>query len=66
LKKIIFSFLAIALTIGVVSGTAYALFFDTATVAGISVTAGSADIKISGDSQYRCKYYRYISWLSNE
>ena len=49
MKKIIFSFLAIALTIGVVSGTAYALFFDTATVAGISVSAGSADIKISGD-----------------
>ncbi|OGL56069.1 hypothetical protein A2574_02190 [Candidatus Shapirobacteria bacterium RIFOXYD1_FULL_38_32] len=51
MKKIIFSFLAIALTIGVVSGTAYALFFDTATVAGISVTAGSADIKISGDGE---------------
>ena len=49
MKKIIFSFLAIALTIGVVSGTAFALFSDTATVSGISIAAGNADILVSGD-----------------
>jgi len=46
MKKILLSVLAIALTVGVVSGTAYALFTDTITVQGVTVTSGNADLNI--------------------
>lgn len=46
MKKIFMSILAIALTIGAVSGTAYALFSDTASVAGISISSGNANLEI--------------------
>lgn len=53
MKKIFMSILAIALTVGAVSGTAYALFTDTATISGITITAGNADLKIgNGDSDH--------------
>jgi len=47
MNKILISILGIILTIGVVSGTAYALFSDTATVSGVTLTTGSADLKIN-------------------
>ena len=46
MNKIILSILAIALTVGVVSGTAYALFFDTVNVAGITMSSGNADLEV--------------------
>lgn len=47
MKKILLSIFAIALTVGLVSGTAYALFSDTVNVAGITMTSGNADLKIT-------------------
>ena len=47
MKKIILSVLAIALTVGVVSGTAYALFFDTVQVSGITLATGNADLQVA-------------------
>jgi hypothetical protein len=47
MKKIILNVLAIALTVGVVSGTAYALFTDTVDIAGITITSGNADLKVA-------------------
>jgi predicted ribosomally synthesized peptide with SipW-like signal peptide len=49
MKKILFSILAIALTVGLVSGTAYALFSDTATVGGMTFTSGNADVQVALD-----------------
>lgn len=46
MNKIILSVFAIALTIGVVSGTAYALFSDTVQVVGITMSSGNADLEI--------------------
>jgi hypothetical protein len=46
MKKIILSILAIALTVGAVSGTAYALFSSTVQVQGITMTSGNADLKV--------------------
>jgi predicted ribosomally synthesized peptide with SipW-like signal peptide len=50
MKKILLSVLAIALTVGVVSGTAYALFTDTASVNGITFTSGNADLRVALDN----------------
>jgi len=46
MKKILLSFLAIILTVGVVSGTAYALFSSTVTVSGITLATGNANLVI--------------------
>jgi len=47
MKKIFMSILAIALTIGAVSGTAYALFSDTTSISGITITSGNADLQVA-------------------
>lgn len=47
MKRIILSVLAIMLTVGVVSGTAYALFSDTVQVNGMILSTGNADLQIS-------------------
>ena len=47
MNKIVLSVLAIALTVGVVSGTAYALFSDTVQVNGITLATGNADLRVS-------------------
>lgn len=49
MKKIYLSILAIVLTVGMVSGAAYALFNDTVAVSGLTVTTGNADLKVNGD-----------------
>lgn len=46
MKKILLSILAIALTVGTVSASAYALFNDTVNVGGITISSGNADLKI--------------------
>ena len=46
MKKILLSILAIALTVGTVSASAYALFTTTETVSGITITSGNADLVI--------------------
>lgn len=43
--------LTIAMTVGLVSGAAYALFSDTATISGVTMATGNADLKISGDTE---------------
>lgn len=50
MNKILLSVLAIVLTVGIVSGTAYALFSDTVTVSGVTLATGNADLKINGDN----------------
>jgi hypothetical protein len=49
LKKIIFGVLGIVLAVTLVSGSAYALFSDTVPVSGLSLSTGSADLKINGN-----------------
>jgi len=46
MKKIIGSLIAIVLTVGLVAGGAYALFSDTVEVQGITITSGSAVLKV--------------------
>jgi hypothetical protein len=46
MKKILLSILAIALTVGTVSASAYALFNDKVEVAGVTITSGNADLVI--------------------
>ena len=48
MKKILLSVLAITLTVGLVSGAAYAVFSDTAEVNGIAISTGNADLRING------------------
>lgn len=48
MKRILFSILAIVLTVGAASGTAYALFSNTVTVSGVTLATGNADLKING------------------
>lgn len=52
MKKIIISVLAIVLTMGAVTGTAYALFSDNATIQGVTINSGNAalrfDVSTSG------------------
>jgi hypothetical protein len=50
MKKIWLSMLTIVLTVGTVAGAAYALFSDTVTVQGISITTGTADLKINNSN----------------
>lgn len=47
MKKILGSLIAIVLTIGLVGTAAYALFSDTVTVSGLTITTGTADLEIS-------------------
>ena len=47
MKKIYLSILAIVLAIGLVSGAAYALFSDTVTVSGLTVSTGDADLELN-------------------
>jgi hypothetical protein len=47
MKKIILSILAIALTVGAVSGTAYALFSSTIQAQGITMTSGNANLQVA-------------------
>jgi hypothetical protein len=49
LKKILLGVFLIALTVGLVSGAAYAAFQDTIDVTGIAITTGNADLDINGD-----------------
>ncbi len=46
MKKIIGSVLAIVLVVGIVAGAAYALFSDTATISGITISTGNAHLMI--------------------
>lgn len=47
MKKIIGSLVALVVTVGVVATAAYALFSDTVTVSGLTITTGNADLQIS-------------------
>ncbi len=49
MKKIIMSILAIVITIGIVSATAYAAFNDEAQILGTTITSGNADLKFEVD-----------------
>ncbi|MCL4366901.1 hypothetical protein M1563_01910 [Patescibacteria group bacterium] len=48
MRKIFSGFLGLALVVAVVVGTAYALFFDNATVSGLNITSATADLLING------------------
>lgn len=54
MKKILSSVMAIMLAVGLVAGSAAALFSDTVTVSGLSIAAGNADVRIGpdGDTYY--------------
>jgi predicted ribosomally synthesized peptide with SipW-like signal peptide len=47
MKKIILGVLGIVAAVGVASGAAFALFSDTATISGVTIAAGNADIKVA-------------------
>ena len=64
MKKIILSALAIVLTVGVVSGTAYAIFSDSVTVSNIAFTTGNADLQFSDDSSTWQDSYYFPTWLA--
>lgn len=51
MKKIIISVVAIALAIGVVSSSAYALFSDSVTVSGVTIKSGSAVLQVKNTPQ---------------
>lgn len=46
MKKIIFSVLAIMLAVATASGAAFALFSSTATVSGVTFSAGNANLQV--------------------
>ncbi len=49
MKKILFGLVGILLTAGLVGGSAYALFSDTAAVKGIKITSGNAELQVALD-----------------
>ncbi len=61
MKKILLSILAIALTVGTVSASAYALFSDTVNVAGVTMTTGNADLEAYDRSSDGNNGYVYSS-----
>lgn len=46
MKKIITSLMAVVLTVGLVAGSAYALFSDTVKVSGLTFSTGNADLVV--------------------
>lgn len=48
MRRILFSLIMIAATVGIVSASAYALFIDKAEVKGVSFSSGNADLLING------------------
>jgi len=58
------SMLAIVLTVGVVSGAAYAIFSDSVTVSNIAFTTGNADLQFSDNGTTWQDSYRFPSWLA--
>ncbi len=61
MKKILLSILAIALTVGTVSASAYALFSDTVNVSGITMTTGNANLGVYDHDNARTEGSKYIS-----
>ncbi len=49
MKRIILGVLSIFALVAVVTGSAFALFSDTATVSGVTLSSGNADLKIETD-----------------
>lgn len=58
MKKIYLSILSIVATVGIVSGAAYALFSDTVTVSGLTVSTGNADLQINVMDTNLPDYYK--------
>lgn len=58
MKKIYLSILSIVATIGIVSGAAYALFTDTVTVSGLTVSTGNADLQINVENSNAYTNYK--------
>lgn len=52
MKKILLGVLAITMTVGLVSGSAYALFSDTEEVQGIAISAGNANLTVWDGTGY--------------
>lgn len=52
MNKIILSVLAIVLTLGAVSTSAYALFNSTATVSGLTFSTGNADLQVYASNSW--------------
>jgi hypothetical protein len=63
MKKILISMLAIAITIGAVTSSAYALFSDTVKVAGVTITSGNADLELY-DGGTDIKLQSFVSALN--
>jgi hypothetical protein len=67
MKKILISMLAIAITIGAVTSSAYALFSDTVKVAGVTITSGNADLKITDvGTDTLVSSWQYANGLSSD
>lgn len=66
MKKIILSVLSIFLTIGLVGGTAYALFTDNAEIQGVTITSGNADLQfeLGGYNGIELSYWETLNLSS--
>jgi len=53
MKKIITSLMAVVLTVGLVAGSAYALFSNNVDVGGLTITTGNADLKIWNNGSWQ-------------
>lgn len=70
MKRILFSLIMIAVTVGIVTASAYALFSDTANVQGVTINSGNADLKINGDQSFTASSWFtdsvYPGWIGGQ
>lgn len=66
MKKILLGIVGVIMTVGLVSGAAYALFSDTVEVKGISIASGNADLQMKVGNSYEdsVDLTAFSSWTS--
>lgn len=69
MRKILFSLIMIAATVGIVTSSAYALFSDTSNVQGVSISSGNAALKINGNHDVTANWFTekvYPGWIGGQ
>lgn len=69
MKKILFSLIMIAVTVGIVTASAYALFTDSSDVKGVSITSGDANLLVNGGESLNANWFAdkvYPGWVSGQ
>jgi len=64
MKKILIGFLGLMMLVGVVGGTAYALFSSTVTVNNVAISAGNATLEFSPDNTNWYSDYTFSQWMA--